>query len=49
MAITAGTKTAETLSAILEIGALEEEASSTKLIILDKVVSWPNFSARMRK
>ena len=45
MPITAGTKTAATLSAILAIGAFEVVASSTSLIIFDRVVSSPVLTA----
>ena len=41
MAMTTGTKTPATLSASLEMGALEEEASSTRRIIWARVVSSP--------
>ncbi len=43
--ITDGTKIPDTLSAILAIGALLDEASSTSFIICDSVVSSPTFTA----
>ena len=45
IAITAGTNTPAILSASRAMGALEEEASSTRRIIWDKVVSSPTFKA----
>ena len=45
IAITIGTKTPATLSAIFSIGALETEASSTNFTILANVVSSPTFNA----
>ncbi|MPM85617.1 hypothetical protein SDC9_132698 [bioreactor metagenome] len=47
--ITIGTKTEETLSASKAKRALEEEASSTRLIILAKVVSFPTEDTLNRK
>ena len=44
--ITAGTKIPETLSAIFAIGAFEDDASLTSLIICASVVSSPTLSAR---
>ena len=43
MAITTGTKIAEILSAIREMGAFEPEACSTSLIIPEITVSSPTF------
>ncbi len=43
--ITTGTKTPAILSASFAIGALDEDASSTRRIIWDKVVSSPTFTA----
>ena len=45
MAITIGTKIPDTLSAILAIGALDEAASLTILIIWERVVSSPTLLA----
>ena len=45
--ITAGTNIPLTLSASLDIGALEADASSTSLIIPARAVSSPTFSARI--
>ncbi len=45
MMITTGTKIRLILSAILDMGALDAEASSTKRIIWAKVVSAPTFVA----
>ncbi len=44
--ITAGTKIPAILSAIFAMGALEAEASSTRRIIWERVVSSPTFTAR---
>ena len=49
IAITAGTKMPETLSATLAMGAFVADAPSTIFIICDKVVSSPTRSARQRK
>ena len=49
MTITVGTKTPATLSASLEMGALEEEASSTSRIIWARVVSSPTRLASKTK
>ena len=46
IAITEGTKTADTLSAIRAIGALEFCASSTSRIIPESLVLSPTFSAK---
>ena len=43
--ITTGTNTPATLSAILAIGALDDEASSTRAIILEIAVSSPTSEA----
>ena len=48
IAITTGTNTPLTLSAMRAIGALELPASSTNLIIWASVVSSPTFDARKR-
>ncbi|MPN57558.1 hypothetical protein SDC9_205252 [bioreactor metagenome] len=45
MVMTSGTKTPLTLSASLAIGALEEAAFSTNLMICPRVVSLPTFRA----
>ena len=45
IAITAGTNTPETLSAIFAIGAFVAAASLTILIIFDSVVSFPTLVA----
>ena len=47
--ITAGTNTADTLSASLAMGALVAEASLTIFIILEKVVSSPTLTALQRR
>ena len=49
MVITTGTKTPLILSASLAMGALEEVASYTRAIILDKVVSPPMAVASILK
>ena len=49
MTMTVGTKTPATLSASLEMGALEEEASSTSRIIWARVVSSPTRLASKTK
>ena len=46
MIITAGQNIPETLSAMRAIGALEEAASDTSLIICESVVSEPTLTAR---
>ena len=48
IAITAGTNTPDTLSAIFAIGAFDAAASPTVLIIFDKVVSSPTLVASQR-
>ena len=48
-AITAGTKTPDTLSATLAIGALVAAASLTMRMICDSVVSSPTRAARQRR
>ena len=49
MAMTVGTNTPETLSAILAMGALVAAASETILMIWDRVVSSPTRVARQRR